>query len=108
MLIAPWLIPTYGAYKELSRRMLETERLGLQTSKADICHRFKMLELEAQQEKLKGNKRRAARLEVEVVSLKVELEDIERQIAEITKKLEEEKSRSECRLPLFPPLITLA
>ena len=73
---------------------LEAERERLKMKERDKCYRFENLRLRAENARLKGDKRSAARLEVEVVSLKVELENIERQIATITKKLEEEKSRS--------------
>ena len=110
MLGAPWFyeMDRRAAEAELQQEIAELngEYQRLEARRTESYHRLETLQLKAENARLKGNKQIAARLEVEVVSLKVELEDIERQIAETKRQLEEAQSTSGgLHLPFFNPFI---
>lgn len=105
MLGAPWFyeMDRRAAEAELQQEIAELDGKyqRLEARRAESYHRLETLQLKAENAKLKGDKQAAARFEVEVVSLEVELESLERQSAQTRKQIKKLSEKLECRNPML-------
>lgn len=81
--------------EELKQKIAKLDEYchSLEEKKRERRHRLENVRLRAEIARLKGDKQATARLDVEAMSLKVELEDIEQQMAITTKKVEKKKAK---------------